>query len=135
MLTWESINWENRAILKGSDLGEIASVDLELSFVGKVSTSNFWMLPDAGWTGKPFPDSTMPVFSKVKSRMALIAPRLTPWKDDLAFALKAMQWIEDNEGNSQGKQGLFRDSLHNAIKVVHTLFTVHLAMPGTRTLL
>ncbi|KAF8583055.1 hypothetical protein K439DRAFT_1617760 [Ramaria rubella] len=103
LVLWETTGHEDRCIVKGSDVNDSVSIDLELSFVSEVSAGGFWMTADARWTGKSFGHGLTQLFSKIKGSMVLIRPRTPPWKENFDNVVKALQWLEDNKAVSQGR--------------------------------
>ncbi|KAF8484111.1 hypothetical protein JB92DRAFT_3131917 [Gautieria morchelliformis] len=78
-------------------------MEIKLCFVAEISTSDFWMDADGGYTGKAFVDGTIPSFAKTKGSLVIVEPRMEPWKDDFRRVVKAFQ--------------------RNSVKIVHTFFT------------
>jgi hypothetical protein len=72
LIDWDRVGTEDRAIAKSTS--EAVPVEIELSFVAEISTNNFWMDADSGFTGKPFANRQTPSLTKVKGSFTIIQP-------------------------------------------------------------
>ncbi|KAF8492929.1 hypothetical protein JB92DRAFT_3127621 [Gautieria morchelliformis] len=94
VIAWDHMGSEDRAITKLSSTTVVETpVEIELCFVAEISTSDFWMDANGGYTGKPFADGTVPSLSKVKGSFIICEPRMEPWKGDFHHVIKGFRWL------------------------------------------
>ncbi|KAJ6463430.1 hypothetical protein C8R45DRAFT_519739 [Mycena sanguinolenta] len=119
---------EKEAKKKGtSDPSEALSggtllIPARLTFVGLISSRDFWFMSDANWSG---PTEFTKTFAEVKLNGRVIAPtNTTAFADDFSTVLQNMEWfMKTNETLGYAKQGIFQAKDQNkSIKSRHVLF-------------
>ncbi|THH11173.1 hypothetical protein EW146_g8136 [Bondarzewia mesenterica] len=100
----------------------------DLSAVGVVSASDFWMTADGGYRG---PSPFCSCLANVKPSLVLETPDSTPYNVDFTETIRNLLWLQEQKSTPGfGRRGLLLGKDLNQFKICHVLFELLVVRPS-----